>query len=72
MTKFVKDICPTAEIKTIFVFADKEDKPKSMRAALITFADPKVAAEWVSTASKKDVHMLDSEGIAKMLISEQA
>jgi len=27
--KFVKDVCPTAEIKTFFLFADKEDKPKS-------------------------------------------
>ena len=72
MTKFVKDVCPTAEIKTFFLFADKEDNSESKRAALVTFADQKVAAEWVSAASKKDVHLLDSESIARMLISEQA
>ena len=51
---------------------DAVDKPQSKRAALITFADPKVAVDWISAAAKKDVHLLDSEGIAKMLISEQA
>jgi hypothetical protein len=38
---------------------------------MITFSDPKVAVDWIAAAAKKEVHLLDSEGIAKMLISEQ-
>ena len=57
------------ESKKLFQPGSADSKDQK-RAALIKFHNHAAASKWMASASKKDVNLLNSEIIAKMLLSE--
>ena len=67
LCEFIGKVCESASIESVKPFEQKEGESK--RAALVIFKNAKSAVDFTIAASKNDLRMLDSEKIARMLLS---
>jgi len=66
ISEYISSICPQAEVEDVSVFTLYEH---DLRAAFFRFKDKKSEKEWVSAACQKQLHLMDSEAIARLILS---
>lgn len=71
LTKSIFEISAEITIKRVKLFTQNADAQDPKRAALLEFADHSTALKWMKAVAsvKKEVHLLDCEIIAKMLLA---
>lgn len=73
LEQYIRAISPETPLKSVhLMISDPNKEEVNKRAAVLTFENKETAAAFVNVASRKQIHLLDSEIIAKMLLTRFA